>query len=111
MFPVPCPRPSIWGSSISGRRSIPFHSIPFHSIPFHSIPFHSNRYSEESADFDPEAGADVFVNALDAEKAIHAVCAAVTADRIAPWSNSGIQSERIWRAKLKVCSPSETPSC
>ncbi|MBC7824787.1 MAG: beta-glucosidase [Candidatus Parcubacteria bacterium] len=70
----------------------------------------ANRYGvEESAVLAVEAGADVLLMPLDAEKAIHAVCAAVTANRIAP-ERIRASVERIWRAKLKVCSPSETPS-
>jgi beta-glucosidase len=70
----------------------------------------ANRYGvEESAVLALEAGADVLLMPLDAEKAIHAVCAAVAAGRITP---ERIRSsvERIWRAKLKVCSPPETTS-
>ncbi len=68
----------------------------------------ANRYGiEESAVLAVEAGADILLMPLDAEKAIHAVCAAVAANRIAP---KRIRSsvERIWRAKLKVCSPPAT---
>ena len=70
----------------------------------------ANRYSiEESAVLAVEAGADVLLMPLDAERAIHAVCAAVTANRIAP-ERIRASVERIWHAKLKVCFPTETTS-
>ncbi len=68
----------------------------------------ANRYGvEESAVLAVEAGADVLLMPLDAEKAIHAVCAAVATNRIAP-DHIRSSVERIWRAKLKVCSPPQT---
>jgi beta-glucosidase len=65
----------------------------------------AHRYgTEESAVLAVEAGADILLMPLDPEKAIQAVCAAVESGRISP---ERIQAslERIWRAKLKVCSP------
>ena len=69
----------------------------------------ANRYgNEESAVLAIEAGADILLMPLDPEKAIHAVCAAVKAGRIAP-DQIRASVERIWDAKLKVL-PSETTS-
>ena len=68
----------------------------------------ADRYgNDESAVLAIEAGADILLMPLEPEKAIHAVCAAVKAGRIAPKRISA-SVERIWAAKRKVCLPSAT---
>lgn len=65
----------------------------------------ANRYGpNEAAVLAVEAGSDTLLMPQDPEGAIQAVCEAVKIGRIEP---DRIQAsvERIWRAKLKVCSP------
>jgi len=65
----------------------------------------ANRYGPNIAPvLAVEAGADILLMPVDPEGAIQAVCEAVTNGRI-PLSQIRDSVERIWRAKLKVCSP------
>lgn len=66
----------------------------------------ANRYGANVAPvLAVEAGADILLMPVDPEGAIQAVCEAVASGRI-PQSRIRASVERIWQAKLKVCSPS-----
>ena len=54
-----------------------------------------------------EAGADILLMPVDPEGAIQAVCEAVANGRI-PRERIRASVERIWQAKLKICSSSDT---
>ena len=54
-----------------------------------------------------EAGADILLMPVDPEGAIQAVCEAVANGRI-PLERIRASVERIWQAKLKICSPPDT---
>lgn len=65
----------------------------------------ANRYGANVAPvLAVEAGADILLMPVDPEGAIQAVCEAVATGRISP-ERIRASVERIWRAKLKVCSP------
>ncbi len=60
--------------------------------------------SDEAAVLAVEAGADILLMPVDPEGAIQAVCEAVKTGRITV-DRIRASIERIWRAKLKACSP------
>lgn len=65
----------------------------------------ADRYGpNQTAVLAVEAGADILLMPLDPEAAIQAVCEAVKTGRIT-MDRICASVERIWRAKLKVCSP------
>ncbi|MBV9390088.1 MAG: beta-glucosidase [Chroococcidiopsidaceae cyanobacterium CP_BM_ER_R8_30] len=65
----------------------------------------TNRYNPNvAAVLAVEAGADLLLMPLDPEGAIRALCEAVNSGRISP-ARIRESVERIWLAKLKVCSP------
>jgi len=70
----------------------------------------ANRYGANVAPvLAVEAGADILLMPVDPEGAIQAVCDAVATGRISP-ERIRASLERIWHAKLKVCSPLAPPA-
>ena len=68
----------------------------------------ANRYGANVAPvLAVEAGADILLMPVDPEGAIQAVCEAVANGQI-PQSRIRASVERIWQAKLKICSPPDT---